>query len=102
MKTKILVDGITVELTTQSPLTIEQLLAMTSPNKRIITWIDATKELPDDDLSVIVLTDFLDIIRNAVHTAGAWHTEHDGQPILGVTHWCDDPMPPIPTSHENH
>lgn len=64
---------------------------------RVIVWKDATKELPDDDMAVLIaLSD--GEVWTGFHDAGEWRfvsadpvDQGDG---TTVTHWADFPAPP--------
>jgi hypothetical protein len=63
----------------------------------MIVWIDAGKELPDDETTVLIaLSD--GEIWTGFHNDGKWHfvssDEVDQGDGASVTHWADFPNPP--------
>lgn len=61
-----------------------------------ITWHDATRELPDDDTTVLVQTrDKADPIWFGFHDELGWHLVEDAVTPITVTAWADMPSGPI-------
>lgn len=66
-----------------------------SPPKPVTTfWIDVLDHLPDDETTVLVAYDGIDVASGFMD-GGVWKYEGSGNPIEGtVTHWADLPTHP--------
>jgi len=78
-------------------------------NKRHLGWIDATKELPDDNTTVLIcnLAAWDEPVQAGYHDGEFWYWEHLDVPLDGIdcaggndcmtqppTHWMHFPEPP--------
>lgn len=60
-----------------------------------IVWVDSRKELPDDDITVLVaLAD--GEVWTGFHDAGQWRYVSADPIESEVTHWASFPEPPKP------
>lgn len=58
-----------------------------------VTWIDATAELPDHEMTVLVaLAD--GEVWTGFHEAGEWRYVSADNIETPVTHWAEFPLPP--------
>ena len=71
-----------------------------------LTWIDATAEMPDSDLTVLIATSEGPEVELGFHDGEEWRCvtcEPGGSPVLGtVTHWADLPEHPDHVSSTDH
>ncbi len=57
------------------------------------TWTPTTERLPDDEQTVLIVTDDGEV-WTGYHEADAWFYVSGDQVGLTVTHWMDFPEPP--------
>ena len=65
-------------------------------NTETITWHDATRELPDDDTTVLVQSpDSSEPVWPGFHDELGWHHVENAVATITVTAWADMPTGPI-------
>ncbi len=56
-------------------------------------WVDATEELPDADITVLVAGDFDGQVWLGYFDGEDWQSVEGGK--IDVTHWAEVPSPPV-------